>query len=78
MPQRSGLETLKELLQDHGMHASALSRLLEAQSSLGAKILQGKRNLTVAYLRILTESFTVSAEVFLPVTSFQDEGGFGG
>ena len=78
MPQMSGLETLKGLLRDHGMNASDFSRLLGAQRSLGAKILHGERSLTVAHLRVLTEYFKVSADVFLPVTSCQGDGCSGG
>ena len=73
MPQISGLDALKGLLRDHGMNASDLSRLLGAQRSLGAKILQGERSLTVPHLRILTEYFKVSADLFLPAASSQVE-----
>jgi len=66
MPQMSGLEALKGLLQDHGLSASDLSRLLGVHRSLGSKILHGERSLTVQHLRILTEYFNVSADLFLP------------
>ena len=72
-PQMSGLDALKGLLRDHGMNASDLSRLLGAQRSLGSKILQGERSLTVPHLRILTEYFKVSADLFLPATSSKVE-----
>ena len=78
MPQMRGLDALKGLLRDHGMHAADLSRLLGAHRSLGSKILQGERSLTVAHLRVLTEYFKVSADVFLPATSSQGEGCSGG
>ena len=68
-PQISGLDALKGLLRDHGMNASDLSRLLGVHRSLGAKILQGERSLTVPHLRILTEYFKVSADLFLPAAS---------
>jgi HTH-type transcriptional regulator/antitoxin HigA len=74
MPQMSGLDALKGLLRDHGMNASELSRLLGAHRSLGSKILQGERSLTVPHLRILTEYFKVSADLFLPSTSSKSEG----
>src|ERR1700734_532804 len=38
---RSGLETLKFLLEDNGLGASDLSRLLETDISLGYRILSG-------------------------------------
>ena len=72
MPQMSGLDALKGLLRDHGMNASDLSRLLGAHRSLGAKILQGERSLTVPHLRILTAYFKVSADLFLPASSSKD------
>ena len=68
-PQLSGLDALKGLLRDHGMNASDLSRVLGAQRSLGAKILQGERSLTVAHLRLLTAYFKVSADLFLPAVT---------
>jgi HTH-type transcriptional regulator/antitoxin HigA len=73
MPQMSGLDALKGLLRDHEMNASDLSRLLGAHRSLGSKILQGERSLTVQHLRILTEYFKVSADLFLPDSSAKDE-----
>jgi antitoxin component HigA of HigAB toxin-antitoxin module len=50
-----------------------VSRLLGAQRSLGAKILQGERSLTVPHLRILTEYFNVSADLFLPAAASKVE-----
>jgi len=69
IPYISGLDALKGLLRDHGMNASDLSRLLGAHRSLGSKILHGERSLTVQHLRILTEYFKVSADLFLPAPS---------
>jgi HTH-type transcriptional regulator/antitoxin HigA len=71
MPQISGLDALKGLLRDHGMNASDLARLLGGHRSLGSKILHGERSLTVPHLRILTDYFKVSADLFLPVTTFK-------
>jgi HTH-type transcriptional regulator/antitoxin HigA len=69
VPYMSGLDALKGLLRDHGMNASDLSRLLGVHRSLGSKILHGERSLTVQHLRILTEYFKVSADLFLPAPS---------
>ncbi len=66
LSQMSGLEALKGLLRDHAMNASDLARLLGAHRSLGSKILHGERSLTLQHLRILTEYFKVSADLFLP------------
>lgn len=69
MPAMSGLDALKSLLRDHDMNASDLARLLGAHRSLGSKILNGERSLTVQHLRILTDYFKVSADLFLPPSS---------
>ncbi|ETX05894.1 MAG: hypothetical protein ETSY2_20350 [Candidatus Entotheonella gemina] len=69
MPEMSGLDALKGLLRDHDMNASDLARLLGAHRSLGSKILNGERSLTVRHLRILTDHFKVSADLFLPASS---------
>ena len=66
MPEMSGLDALKGLLRDHRMNASDLARLLGAHRSLGSKILNGERSLTLQHLRTLTEHFKVSADLFLP------------
>lgn len=62
---RPALESLKYLLEENGMTAADLSRLLEADRTLGAKILRGERNLTVPHLRILSERFKVSPALFI-------------
>ncbi len=69
MPQMSGLDALKGLLRDHDMNASDLARLLGTHRSLGSKLLNGERSLTVQHLRILTEYFKVSADLFLPAST---------
>ena len=68
MPRLNGLEALKGLLRDHDMNASDLARLLGGHRSLGSKILNGERNLTIQHLRILTHYFKVSADLFLPAS----------
>ena len=62
----SGLESLKYLLEENGMSAADLSRILGASRNLGAMILRGERQLTLAHVRTLAKRFSVSADLFLP------------
>jgi len=59
------LTVLRHLLEENGMSAGDLSRLLGADRTLGAKILRGDRNLTVPHLRILARRFKVSPDLFI-------------
>ena len=61
----TGLDSLKHLLEENQMNASDLARLLGLHSSLGAKVLQGERSLTVDHIRKLAERFKVSPGLFL-------------
>jgi HTH-type transcriptional regulator / antitoxin HigA len=60
-----GVEVLKHLLAENDMNASDLARLLGMHASMGSKILQGDRSLTVEHIRKLAERFKVSPEVFM-------------
>ena len=64
-PAISGLDALRALLDDHGMAAADLARLLGVHRSMGAKLLKGERALTTRHLKILSERFKVSADLFL-------------
>ena len=61
----SGLDSLKHLLEENGMNASDLARLLDVHPSLGSKILCGERSLTVEHLRKLCERFKVNPRLFM-------------
>lgn len=63
--QVTGLDALQHLLEAHGMSAADLARLLEVHRSLGAMILRGERQLTLAHVRTLAKHFSVSADLFL-------------
>lgn len=56
---------LRHLLAESGMSAADLSRLLGGSRNLGAMILRGDRNLTVAHIRQLSDHFRVSPELFI-------------
>ena len=64
-PQTSGLDALKYLMEENRMSAAELSRVLGASRNLGAMILRGERQLTLAHVRTLAKRFRVSADLFL-------------
>lgn len=65
MPKVTALESLQHLLDAHDMSAADLARLLEVHRTLGAMILRGERQLTLAHIRTLAKHFSVSADLFL-------------
>jgi HTH-type transcriptional regulator / antitoxin HigA len=65
-PKATGLEALRHLLDAHDMSAADLARLLGVHRTLGAMILRGERQLTLAHVRVLAKHFSVSADLFLP------------
>lgn len=60
-----GVAVLRQLLEENGMNASDLSRLLGVHASMGSKLLKRERSLTVEHLRKLSERFKVRPEVFM-------------
>ncbi|MCE5277894.1 MAG: transcriptional regulator [Planctomycetaceae bacterium] len=62
--QISPLDALKALLEDHGMTASDLGRLL-GNRTLGPAILSGRRNLSKAAIKTLAQHFKVEPGLFL-------------
>jgi len=64
-PKIKGLDVLKHLMAEHNMNAADLSRILGASRNLGAMILRGDRNLTLAHVRKLAAHFKVSSELFI-------------
>ena len=65
-PKISALDALQHLLDAHDMSAADLARLLAVHRTLGAMILRGERQLTLAHVRVLSQHFGVSADLFLP------------
>jgi HTH-type transcriptional regulator/antitoxin HigA len=61
----SGLDCLRHLLEENGMNASDLARLLGIHPSMGSKILRGERALTVDHLKKLSARFKVSPQLFI-------------
>jgi HTH-type transcriptional regulator/antitoxin HigA len=64
-PKVTGVDMLKHLLDEHDLAAADLSRILGGSRNLGAMILRGERNLTLAHIRKLAAYFKVSAELFV-------------
>jgi HTH-type transcriptional regulator/antitoxin HigA len=64
-PKVSVKARLQHLLEEAGLSAADLSRLLGGSRNLGSMILRGDRNLTVAHIRKLADHFRVSPELFL-------------
>lgn len=65
LPAAGATEVLTHLLEEHDLTAADLSRLLGGSRNLGAMILRGDRNLTLAHIRKLSAHFHVSPEVFI-------------
>jgi len=64
-PTLRGVDVLKHLLAEHGLAAADLSRILGGSRNLGAMILRGERNLTLAHVRKLAAHFKVGAGAFV-------------
>ena len=64
-PAICGLDALRALLDEHGMGAADLARLLGVHRSMGSKLLKGDRALTARHLQMLSERFKVGADLFL-------------
>ena len=60
-----GIDSLRHLLEENQMNASDLARFLGVHPSMGSKILNGDRSLTVDHLRKLSARFKVSPELFI-------------
>jgi HTH-type transcriptional regulator/antitoxin HigA len=61
----SALDSLKHLLEENGMNASDLARLLGVHASMGSKILRGERSMTVEHVRTLSARFKVNPRLFI-------------
>lgn len=61
----SALDSLRHLLAENNLTASNLSRLLGVHASMGSKILNGDRALTIDHVKRLAARFKVGPEVFI-------------
>jgi len=52
-------------MEDHRMTGADLGRLIGGDRTIASKILNGKRKLTTEQVRILSNHFKVSADLFI-------------
>lgn len=64
-PRLNARDRLQHLLEENGLTAADLSRILNGSRNLGAMILRGDRNLTLAHVRKLAAHFKVGPELFI-------------
>jgi len=64
-PKRTPLQLLQYLLNEHGLNAADLTRILGASRNLGNAILRGERQVTVAHARKLAERFSLPWTAFI-------------
>jgi HTH-type transcriptional regulator/antitoxin HigA len=60
-----GIAALRHILVAHRINASGLAALLGVHASMGSKILNGERALTVAHIKLLAARFKVRPDTFL-------------
>jgi HTH-type transcriptional regulator/antitoxin HigA len=60
----TGLDVLKTLMDAHGLSASDIGRII-GQRELGAKVLNGSRQISKSHAAALGEHFGLPAEIFL-------------
>ncbi len=65
LPDKKGVPLLRHLLEEGAMSAADLSRLLGVDRSLGVRILNGERSLTLDHVKKLAAHFRVPATVFV-------------
>jgi HTH-type transcriptional regulator/antitoxin HigA len=65
LPSKRGLTLLQHLMEENKISASGLSRMLGTDRSLGVRILNGERNLTIDHVKKLASRFRVPVQVFL-------------
>jgi|WetSurMetagenome_2_1015567.scaffolds.fasta_scaffold999874_2 HTH-type transcriptional regulator / antitoxin HigA len=61
----TGRRMLEHVMEQSGMTASDLARLLKVHASMGSKILKGERQLTWEHAKALAAEFKVSPVLFM-------------
>lgn len=64
IPESSGPEILKSLMEEHGLKQSDLREI--GSQGVVSEILSGKRELNVRQISLLAKRFSVSSAVFIP------------
>jgi len=62
---KKGLALLKHLLEENDFSAADLSRILGVDRSLGVRILNGERQLTIEHVRKLAKRFRLPLGIFV-------------
>jgi len=65
IPVKKGLKLLKHLMEENKMSAAELARLLGTDRSLGVRILNGERSLTIDHIKKLAVRFHLPVAVFI-------------
>jgi HTH-type transcriptional regulator/antitoxin HigA len=65
LPKVKGVKLLVHLLSERDKSAADLAKLLGVDRSLGVRLLNGERNLTVEHIAKLAEYFRLPAELFM-------------
>lgn len=63
LPKASPLEVLRFLMEEHGLKQADLLDIFKTRS-IASEVLNGKRELTKEHIRLLSQRFHVSPEVF--------------
>ena len=61
----SVIDILKSFMEDHNMTGADLGRLIGGDRTIASKILNGKRKLTTEQIKILSDHFKVSTDLFI-------------
>lgn len=69
LPDISGIELLKVLMEEHGLRQKDLVPIFKTESIVSA-VLHGQRKLTVEHIEKLATFFKVSTAVFFPTGAF--------
>jgi HTH-type transcriptional regulator/antitoxin HigA len=64
LPPNKPIANLRRLMDDHGLNASDLGRIL-GNRALGSKVLRGERGLSLTHIKKLMKHFAVDASAFL-------------
>jgi HTH-type transcriptional regulator/antitoxin HigA len=64
-PKVSGVNLLRHLIEANELNAADLSRLLGRDRSLGVRLLNGERQLTIEHIKKLATRFGVPAQLFI-------------
>lgn len=62
---KSPIDVIKFLLDENGLNASDLGRILNCSRSLGSKLLKAERSLTAKHIKRLSERFSVNPALFI-------------